>query len=99
MDEYMQYNWRITSIKYKASGLPRMDGRYPQRINSIIQFLHLDLDNVLVWDYISDNIGNPKVGRMRTSLVTGVNSNPDGDALVITTLNTVYHFEKVGRIT
>lgn len=89
MDKY-----KITSITH-LDGEPRTDGRYPKRIGRIVEEpdIHL-LNRPLFINYITDENGNDYRGYvLRTSLVQSARKK--GNTITVTTLNSIYTFEKV----
>ena len=96
----------MTNCKIKAiltpDGFPREDGRYPQRVGSIVRLN----DNLLVgypiaWTYIKDAEGNDKLGQITTSPIERVRIVGEyaksGNEIEITvyTRNSIYVFEPV----
>jgi hypothetical protein len=80
---------KILDIKHTSTGETRTDGRYPLRIGSQVEFF---TDPVVgyccVFEYVTDNCGNPKEGALRTSIVEGVQKTDD--KIIITTMNSIY---------
>ena len=84
---------KILDIQSARTNETRTDGRYPLRIGSTVEFYTNPLPGCsMVLDYVSDNQGNPKSGLLRTSVVVDVEETKD--EIVITTVNSIYHFEK-----
>ena len=84
---------KILDIQSVRTNETRTDGRYPLRIGSTVEFYTNPLPGCsMVLDYVSDNQGNPKSGYLRTSVVVDVEETKD--EIVITTINSIYHFEK-----
>ena len=84
---------KIKDIRLKNTNKTRVDGRYPQRIGSNVEFYVQPLiGNVMVLSYITDNQGNEKEGILRTSLSDIIVDNEK--EVIITTVNSVYYFEK-----
>ena len=84
---------KIKDIRLKNTNETRVDGRYPQRIGSNVEFYaQPSIGNVMVLSYITDNQGNEKEGILRTSLIDNIVENET--EIIITTVNSVYYFEK-----
>ena len=84
---------KILDIQSVRTNETRTDGRYPLRIGSTVDFYMNPLPGCpMVLDYVSDNQGNPKSGCLRTSTVVDVEETKN--EIVITTVNSIYHFEK-----
>ena len=84
---------KILDIQSVETRETRTGGRYPLRIGSTVEFYTNPLPGCsMLLDYVSDNQGNPKSGYLRTSAVVDVEETED--EIVITTVNSIYHFEK-----
>lgn len=84
---------KIKDIRLKNTNETRVDSRYPQRIGSNVEFyVQPSIGNVMVLSYITDNQGNEKEGILRTSLIDNIVENET--EVIITTVNSVYYFEK-----
>lgn len=86
--------FKIESIHDKI-GNPRIDGRYPQRINSIVQIFeeYVCVGAPLMIHYITDGAGNSKDGVLTTSAVeTVIKSN---ERIIAFTRNSIYTFERL----
>lgn len=70
---------RITDI----NGNDRTDGHYPNRIGTVCNVAHLEINHCMLLEYTS------REGVLRTSTVTKIEKNK------ITTLNSIYYFEDV----
>lgn len=86
--------FKILSIT-GIDGTPRNDGRYPQRINSIVEIYeeYVNVGHPFLMAYISDGLGNPKCGYLTTSRAVYVDRQDD--LLIVTTRNSVYTLERV----
>ena len=84
---------KILDIQSVETRETRTDGRYPLRIGSTVEFYTNPLPGCsMVLSYVSDNQGTPKSGTLRTSTVIDVDDTKH--EIVITTVNSIYHFEK-----
>ena len=83
--------YRIIEIT-DHDGNRRKDGRYPQRVNSLVRVDEEFLAGgfPLMWAYITDGEGNPKQGFVHTSQIQDIVSNGIGQ-IGVKTLNSIYH--------
>jgi hypothetical protein len=85
--------WRIVKITY-PDGNNREDGRYPQRLNSIVNIIAVKTGCKMILEYMADGAGNKKAGILATSDVVKTKYAEDGRLFVVTTQNSKYYFEK-----
>ena len=83
--------WKIISIT--QDGEQRTDGEYPLRVGCTGDFLMFDVGFPMLFRYATDADGNKKDGMLRTSTVTRIVSERGRHE--VTTLNSVYVFEKL----
>ena len=94
--------FKITSILHSGNkgkrGAVRTDGRYPTRINRIVQFdcwKNIKIGQPFVMNYIKDENGNDYFGfALITSIVKDWDFIYDG-VIKIETLNSIYELEQV----
>lgn len=92
--------YRIKSIAHSGRkeerNTPRTDGRYPLRINRIIEFDERDIKigHPFYIYYIKDENGNDYIGWLVTSMVVDWDYTYE-NIIRIETLNSIYEFEKV----
>lgn len=91
MSTYLDRPYRIENI-VDLTGEPRTDGRYPQRVGSIVKPSFSGYPCLLL-DYIFDSTGNPKIGTLRTSKVNRFEFAPTSDMLIVHTQNSVYYLK------
>ena len=84
---------RITSIMH-LNGDFRTDGRYPQRINSVVDIVSADVGSPMLLSYITDNEGNEKEGYLRTSIVAGKRFLENCSLFIVTTQNSIYYMKR-----
>lgn len=77
----------------------RKDGRYPMRINRIVEFDEKDIKigECLWWDYIKDENGNDYRYKFRTSFVKDWDYVYD-NVIWVETNNSIYEFEEVVEV-
>ena len=92
-------NFKIKAI-LTPDGYPREDGRYPQRVGSIVNLVDdLLVGQQIVWNYVKDAQGNDKMGTVATSPVERIRIvgeySKSGKEVEITvyTRNSIYVFE------
>lgn len=101
----MPNHYKITSILHSGScgerGTPRTDGRYPSRLNRIIEINDhvcngsIQIGYPIVAKYIKDKNGNDLWQYyFHTSLVVDWDFICE-DVIRVETLNTIYEFERV----
>ena len=84
---------KIKDIISTTTNQTRVDGRYPQRIGSTVEFyMYPKIGMPMILAYAYDNQGNPKEGYLRTSTVQSVHETES--AIIVATLNSIYCFEK-----
>lgn len=84
---------KIKDIRYTETNETRTDGKYPQRIGCIVDFMFEPVvGEVMFLEYVLDNQGNEKGGCIRTSRVEDI-VETDTEIIVITR-NSIYHLEK-----
>lgn len=84
---------KILDIKSTETYETRTDGRYPLRIGSTVEFyLSPSIGNCMLLAYTHDNLGNPKSGYLRTSIVTNIDETKY--EVIVTTRNSIYYLEK-----
>lgn len=71
---------------------PRMDGRYPQRINSICSMYSLEKGHSAIFEYISRDY-KPYSGFLKTSIVQNIREN--NSYLYIETMNSIYMLQEL----
>ena len=78
-------------------GLRRRDGRYPQRIGSLVQIeeAYLTEGIPLALEYIEDGKGNPKQGVLTTSPIVNIGHDVLRSQIGVTTRNSVYHLREI----
>lgn len=81
--------YKIVDIQHK-DGKTRDDGKYPQRIGSIVEMKYLQTGIPVYLEYISGNDGKHKEGYLKTSTVEDVRFNDDSGIYIVKTLNSVY---------
>ena len=83
----------ISDIKSRETMQTRMDGRYPLRIGSTVEFYEPPFRGCsMVLAYVLDNQGNPKSGYLQTSVVKNIQESPN--QYIITTKNSIYYLER-----
>ena len=83
--------WKIISIT--QNGEKRTDGQYPLRVGCTGDFLMFDVGFPILFRYATDANGDKKDGMLKTSTVTRIVSERRRHE--VTTLNSVYIFEKL----
>lgn len=85
---------KIKDIKHVETGETRIDGRYPLRIGSEVEFFDWKptVGLVMILHYLKDNQGNHKDGYLRTSSVCNVHETES--EFVVKTRNSIYYLEK-----
>ena len=97
MGDYYKIKSILHSGRKGDRNTPRTDGKYPMRINRIVEF---DVKNIVIgypfyFDYIKDENGNDYTGfYFRTSFVKDWDYVYD-NVIHIETNNSIYEFEKV----
>lgn len=76
---------KITDLE----GKPKTDGRYPLRVDAIVDAYPAIVGQRLNMNYIADGEGNLKFGVLSTSTVQDVENEADG-TIKVTTRNSVY---------
>jgi hypothetical protein len=97
--------FKIISILHSGSkgkrGIVRTDGRYPTRINRIVQFdcwNDIKIGQPLVMNYVKDEDGNDYMGfGLITSIVKDWDFIYDG-VIKIETLNSIYELEEINEV-
>lgn len=85
---------KIIDIQHSKTGETRTDGRYPLRIGSEVRFYtNLCVGDIMCLEYIKDNQGNAKDGILHTSRVETIQRKPKEKQIIVTTRNSIYHFE------
>ena len=83
----------IKDIKDIHTNETRTDGRYPDRIGSMVYFVYLPVvGGVMILGYGKDNMSNEKTGYLKTSAVSEIVE--DENNIIIYTRNSIYHLEK-----
>ena len=84
---------KIIDITHADTGKTRTDGRYPLRIGSTVEFYYPPrVGECMLYSYITDNLGNPKDGVLRTSIVQNIIETET--VIAVYTCNSVYYFER-----
>ena len=84
---------KIKDIKSIRTNKTRTDGRYPMRIGCTVEFDTKPREGMPLWlAYVSDKMGNPKSGYLRTNLVCNIIETDT--EIIIATLNSIYYFER-----
>ena len=86
-----QLLYRIKSITHPETNQPRFDRKYPQQIGKICSKPIPSIGQVMYVEYVGNE--NLLDFGIRTSIVQSVSEY--GNIIKITTLNSVYEFEKV----
>lgn len=86
--------YKIKSIKHVGNNQPRTDGRYPKRIGRTCLEPNPVIGQSMCIDYMTDEHGNDYIDyHLRVSNVQDVSRQ--GNSITITTLNSIYEFEKM----
>lgn len=83
----------ITNIMDRHTQKRREDGRYPQRVGSIVTLEYLAIGYPMIINYISDNQGKDKDGSLRTSFVLDVTTV--NGYVTVETNNSIYVFKQI----
>ncbi len=91
--------YKITNIT-DLDNQTRTDGRYPNRIGSIIEVVNLGSDTLrvgdcLVMEYIKDNKNKEREGVLRTSTIQAFGNTDGYKQVKVYTLNSIYYLDKV----
>ena len=86
--------YRIETITHK-DGTPRTDGKYPERIGSIIHLDYFGTGKVAYLDYLFDNKGNKKDGSLKTSTVMASHFCDDCNMYIVETMNSIYYLKEI----
>lgn len=86
--------YKILTIQEVGTGKPRQDGRYPQRIGSIVSIYNpkSKIGECLILEYYKDNKGNPKDGLLRTSPIVAMELYDN--LIIFYTMNSIYYLQK-----
>ena len=84
---------KIAKITH-LNGKVRDDGRYPQRIDSIVNIISADIGSPMLLEYIKDYEGNSKEGFLQTSSISEKEFVEDVNLFIITTQNSIYYLVK-----
>lgn len=87
----------IKDILFKRTGETRTDGRYPNRIGSVVEFISNPIVGTpLYFRYIKYNNGEPTEDHItRTSTVDDFDYYSKPDYLIIYTRNSIYYFKEL----
>ena len=84
--------YRIIDIT--KDGATRTDGRYPLRIGCVVEILVIDIGFPMILKYTVAARGNGKSGYLQTSRIVKIESDPELNNMVVTTLNSIYTLKK-----
>ena len=86
--------YKIINITDKQGNI-RTDGRYPQRVNSVVTIELLEVGSCFFYNNVLDNEGNDKEGRLRTSAVMSIRESLVDKTLAVETMNSVFYLEPI----